>query len=127
MNKTDILLKIFTTHSTQRAGEVHAIIHAEKTQARVTKRECQFGSLCFTSGNTQIQARAKKGEDYKDELSFNPSRSTERASLRERERRCEEGPSPLASLVVRDLAPGAPGWCRAASLLSAAVGSGGPW
>ena len=31
----------------------------------------------------------KKGEDYKDELSLNPSRSTERASLRERERGVE--------------------------------------
>ena len=29
----------------------------------------------------------KEGEDYKDELSLNPSRSTERASLGERERR----------------------------------------
>ena len=29
----------------------------------------------------------KRGEDYKDELSLNPSRSTERASSRERERR----------------------------------------
>ena len=53
---------------------------------------CQFGSLCFTSGNTQIQARAKKGRGLQGQAESQPSRSTERASF-EREREALRGGS----------------------------------